>query len=419
MVEVPINSLDAGNPLYLQYNDHFNLPIVGFKLTGSDNYKMWSTAMKIALKGKNKMGFIDGSCVKPVTSVVFVQQWERCNVIILGWILGCNLLARDPLPDVKDAFAIVSREESHKGLAPGKLSTKSLAAFVVRTNNERCYELNGFPASFKRNPNLPKQSGFVKKFSGNNVDVSQTASISSGSMSASFTNEQMVKLLSLINEKLNANVSCSMTNAYMYNVTLGWIIASGANQNMIVFTKNMFNVVDISSLRLTVGHPNGTMAKITAIGSLKLTENVVLFDVLMVPEYNDLKLQKIMGTGSESGGLYMFDCDNSGKSTVGMCNSGFVCYVSKELWHSRLGHPVDQVLSVLSDKIGFKSGDHVSAYDICHRAKHIRKHFPLSDHMSSSLADLIHLDVWGPYKVTSKDGYKYFLTVVEDFNIAV
>ena len=85
---VLISSLDAGNPLYLHANDNSNLALVNVKLTGAENYKMWSTAMKIALRGKNKMGFIDGNCVKPVTSVVLTQQWERCNAIVLGWILG-------------------------------------------------------------------------------------------------------------------------------------------------------------------------------------------------------------------------------------------------------------------------------------------------------------------------------------------
>ncbi|GJU40908.1 reverse transcriptase domain-containing protein [Tanacetum coccineum] len=228
-----------------------------------------------------------------------------------------NLLARDPLPDVKDAFAVVSREESHRGLAPGKITAKTNpAAFVAKTNNgnnnfnnnrrvnsnnnsnrgpnpnlvckhyglightiERCYELNGYPAGFKRNLNLSKQSGFVKTFNGNNVDASQSGSTSSSSMTASFTNDQMMKLLSLINEKPATNVSggmaCNMpcffnnctyfnfhidkffygkTNAY--NVTLGWIIDSGANQHMIVSTKNMFNVVDISSLQLSVVRKN-------------------------------------------------------------------------------------------------------------------------------------------------------------------
>ncbi|GJV18070.1 reverse transcriptase domain-containing protein [Tanacetum coccineum] len=57
MAEVLISSLDASNPLFLQANDHSNMPIVGFKLTGFDNYKMWSNAMKIALKGINKRLF--------------------------------------------------------------------------------------------------------------------------------------------------------------------------------------------------------------------------------------------------------------------------------------------------------------------------------------------------------------------------
>ncbi|GKE31612.1 hypothetical protein Tco_1450934 [Tanacetum coccineum] len=34
------------------------------------------------------MGFIDGNFVKLVTSVVRAQQWERCNVLVLGWILS-------------------------------------------------------------------------------------------------------------------------------------------------------------------------------------------------------------------------------------------------------------------------------------------------------------------------------------------
>nr|GEW18890.1 ribonuclease H-like domain-containing protein [Tanacetum cinerariifolium] len=436
-------------------------------LIGSENYKMWSTAMKIALTGKNKMGFIDGTCVKPVTSPVLAQQWEICNDIVLGWILGSlsqelylgqvyseiasesNLLARIPLPDVKDAF-VVSREESHRGLAPGKTSAKSNhAAFLLKLT----------------------MSGFVNKFSGNNVDMSQNASTYSSSMSASFTNEQMVKLLSLINEKPAANVFDSMagnmpcffnnstyfnlniekfycvkSGSYVYNVTLGWIIDSGANQHMTTSTKNMFNVVDISSLKLSIGHPNGTMANIIAIGSMRFTENVVLFDVLIIPEYTvnllsvnkmikdskyfvgfdeskcyiqDLKLGKIVGTGSESVGLCMFYYDHNGKTFAGMSNSGIVSYVFKELWHCRLGHPTDQVLSVLSGKIGYKNGDHTSACDICHKAKQTREPFPLSDHKSFRIGDLIHLDVCGPYKATSRDGYKYFLTIVDDFSRAV
>nr|GEZ26581.1 ribonuclease H-like domain-containing protein [Tanacetum cinerariifolium] len=64
-----------------------------------------------------------------------------------------------------------------------------------------------------------------------------------------------------------------------------------------------------------------------------------------------------IGTGSESGGLYLFDVDQNGKSMCGLSNSAFVCRVSKKLWHKRLGHPSDQVLSILDHEILKKPND--------------------------------------------------------------
>ncbi|GJY85228.1 ribonuclease H-like domain-containing protein [Tanacetum coccineum] len=43
---------------------------------------------------------------------------------------------------------------------------------------------------------------------------------------------------------------------------------------------------------------------------------------------------------------------------------------------------------------------------VCQRAKQTREPFPLSDHVSSSLGELVHLDLWGPYRVTSSEGFK-------------
>ncbi|GJW15086.1 hypothetical protein Tco_0019219 [Tanacetum coccineum] len=173
---------------------------------------------------------------------------------------------------------------------------------------ERCYELIGYPAGFKRNPNLSRPYGNNNKRFNANCEVNQFVPSTSGPLSSSFTNEQMVKLLSLINEKPSpaANMSGTRTSFYnnvffnrnfekffcdksksdMYNVTLGWIIDSGANHHMTDFTRNMFNVVDISSLMLIGCHPNGTLAKISAIGSLRLSSGIVLFDVLVILEYN-------------------------------------------------------------------------------------------------------------------------------------
>ncbi|GJY87743.1 hypothetical protein Tco_0502371 [Tanacetum coccineum] len=230
-----------------------------------------------------------------------------------------TVLAKDPLPNVKDAFYIVSSEEFYNGLHPAwSASAKAQpVTFVVKTNNnsnnfnrrvKRCYELIGYHVGFKRNLNLSKQSSMVKRFNAN-AEVDHFVPSSFGSIFAFFTNKQMMKLLSLINEKPSISANMSI----VFNVTLGWIIDYGANQYM----TDMFNVLDTSSLMLTVGHHNGTLVKRTAIGSLRLTNDVVLFDVVVVPEYNDLNLGKLVGTGSETGGLYLFDVDK-----IESCESG-------------------------------------------------------------------------------------------------
>ena len=75
------------------------------------------------------------------------------------------------------------------------------------------------------------------------------------------------------------------SNSVLCNISVGWIIDSGANQHMTVTTKNMFGNADISDLNLIFGHTNGTLAKIKYVGNLYLSNNVVLYDVLVVPEY--------------------------------------------------------------------------------------------------------------------------------------
>ncbi|GKD21931.1 hypothetical protein Tco_1223634 [Tanacetum coccineum] len=53
-------------------------------------------------------------------------------------------------------------------------------------------------------------------------------------------------------------------------------------------------------------------ANASMAGNLRLNANVVLFDVLVVPEYNDLNIVKTVGTVSKVAGLYLFDVEQSG-----------------------------------------------------------------------------------------------------------
>nr|GEW89415.1 putative reverse transcriptase domain-containing protein [Tanacetum cinerariifolium] len=148
-----INNLDVGNPLHVQNSNNSNYVIIPFKLLGTENYRIWFGTVKLALQARNKYGFIDGSCLKEsyATSDVLSVKWDRCNTMVLTWIMNVvsqdvymglyvrsYLLTRDPLPEVKDAYNVISREESHRGVPESSSITESkqnATSFVAKTFN--------------------------------------------------------------------------------------------------------------------------------------------------------------------------------------------------------------------------------------------------------------------------------------------
>ncbi|KAJ0922526.1 putative RNA-directed DNA polymerase [Helianthus annuus] len=555
--ETLVSKLDASDPLYLHASDSSNLTIVNIKLKGSENYTIWSSAMKLALQVKNKIGFIDGSCTKSKDNDVLAKQWDRCNSVVITWILNSvseelymgqvfsklasevwadlketydkidgsvifglhqkinslsqngtsvsdyyhklntmwkqfdqmiqlpsctchaskefndfshmiklmqflmglddvyhpvrtNLLTSETLPSVKTAFSIISREESHRNSKnPLKDQTQNVG-FVSKTNQsfetkkkfnrgpnpnlkcthcnklghtvDRCYEIVGYPQNSKSRSN---QS--TKSFASNN-SVSNKVESSSASTIPALTPDQVSRLLGLLNER---------TGESSQNANVG---DSGANQHMVRTEEGIFDAIDVSEFNIKVKHPNGSDATVTKIGKYKLNDKVILTDVFVVPEYyvnllsvyklaKDNKLRVLFDenncyiqdshtkntlvTGNQVDGLYF--CGDTSK-TMKVC---FNSHDTLNLWHSRLGHPSNPVLSVLKDSLNLKFTNNDIPCEVCHRAKQHRVPFPLSDHKTSSLGELIHLDVWGPYRIQSREGYKYFLSVVDDYSRAV
>ena len=48
-------------------------------------------------------------------------------------------------------------------------------------------------------------------------------------------------------------------------------------------------------------------------------------------------------------------------------------------------------------------------------AKQTKLPFPISETKSNACFDLVHMDIWGPISITSMHGFRYFLTVVDDY----
>ncbi|XP_006342287.1 uncharacterized protein [Solanum tuberosum] len=79
--------VDAHHPLHLQACDTPGSSLVSIQLTGSENYSLWSRSMKIGLLGKGKLGFITGQYSKDKFAVSLHDLWEKCNTIVLSWIM--------------------------------------------------------------------------------------------------------------------------------------------------------------------------------------------------------------------------------------------------------------------------------------------------------------------------------------------
>ncbi|XP_071727921.1 uncharacterized protein [Rutidosis leptorrhynchoides] len=375
-----------------------------------------------------------------------------------------NLLMTDPLPSVKTAFAVISREESHRNFASHPTGTKvQNSAFVAKIQ----------PNTFNNNNTNTNKKNLIwvilldtlenlSLLQNNNNCVSEKSNESASS--SPFTVEQISKLMSLINDKdngattsMNSNMSgIFWNNSSKFNSNFeiffcnnmflknenrknNWIIDSGANQHMVCNDDELFASVDVSNMNISVSHPNGTHAKIVKVGNIKINDFITLFNVLYIPEYcvnllsvnkltksdkffvgfnetncfiQDFVINEVVGIGDEHDGLYMFK-----KYVLGISNNSSSC--TMKLWHSRLGHPASQVLNILSDSLKFTNHNNTEPCDICHQAKQTREPFPLSEHNSLKLGDLLNLDLWGPYKVASKEGYKYFLTNQFNANVKV
>ncbi|GJS75301.1 ribonuclease H-like domain-containing protein, partial [Tanacetum coccineum] len=252
----------------------------------------------------------------------------------------------------------------------------SLLMFLIERiiRDLRCFKIIGYP------PN------FGKKKAGQNVKGKNVSNNDVGSSSSSgFFDEQLSTLISFIKENS--------------------VNGKGVQANM---------------ADSTVSHPNGIEAFITKISNMPLTDYLTLFDVLVVPEYcvslmsvhkvardskmifafdelkyyilnQDLNARKVLGTGRQFGGyitLMEIKVENLRVFALIM----FV-FLSKYTWNYRLGHPADQVLNVLRPSLLFENDKSDVMCDICQRAKQTREPFPLSDHVSTEIRKLVHLDL--------------------------
>ncbi|XP_074341673.1 uncharacterized protein LOC141679087 [Apium graveolens] len=81
------SSLEQDNPLHLHSSDNPGMKLVNDPFDGS-GFSNWKRSMIIALSARNKLGFVDGSLTCPEIGSNSHKSWQRCNDMVISWILG-------------------------------------------------------------------------------------------------------------------------------------------------------------------------------------------------------------------------------------------------------------------------------------------------------------------------------------------
>ncbi|GKA07501.1 hypothetical protein Tco_0686725, partial [Tanacetum coccineum] len=178
-----------------------------------------------------------------------------------------NTSEANPIHDVKTAFSIISREESHRGSSSSSSGNKSqasvFAAKVHNNNNfkknsraknpnltctnpscgltghtiEKCYKIVGYPEQIKKKWANNGNNNSQRSFSSNNSSTS-TAEVPTSAV-LSLTIDQIQQLIKMLNSKPQSNIHANMAGSLycsnsktcfkVYKTDKGWIIDSGAN----------------------------------------------------------------------------------------------------------------------------------------------------------------------------------------------
>ncbi|RVW50306.1 Retrovirus-related Pol polyprotein from transposon TNT 1-94 [Vitis vinifera] len=233
-------------------------------------------------------------------------------------------------------------------------------------------------------------------------------------------------------------------NTFTPVINSAWIIDSSATDHM------TFDSRQVSPLRSfsqkIVSTANGNTTPIIGERSLTLTDTLNFDSVLVVPSLNynllsisqitaalscivifwpefcvikDIQTRQTIGCGIKQGKLYYLDLQSkdSNKLQQALMADGYEGEKKKSeiwLWHRHLRHASFGYLKKLFSSLFAKSDISGFRCDICELAKSHRVSFPLILNKSPLPFMVIHFDVWGPSKVPTLSGSRWFVTFIDD-----
>ena len=103
-----------------------------------------------------------------------------------------------------------------------------------------------------------------------------------------------------------------------------------------------------------------------------------------------------------------------------LSHSSTVSSSSINVLHRQLGHPSSKVMKhVLTNckHLQFSNKTQIPDFcDACQYGKVHKLHFGVTENKTASPLELIHTDLWGPTPITSLNGYRYYISFIDDYS---
>ena len=196
-----------------------------------------------------------------------------------------------------------------------------------------------------------------------------------------------------------------------------WIIDSRASSHVCSDLGMFDSFVPVSSVTITL--PNGRFVPITHTGTIKITDSLILYDVLLVPDFqfnlisvsslirslvcaahffpNGCLIQELsrglmIGKGSLYNNLYILDSPCAVSNKIVFCGS---ISTDSSVWHQRLGHPSSSVFKNISTSLPSYKNIESDSFpcQVCPLAKQRRLAYVSHNNLASHPFDLIQMDV--------------------------
>ena len=328
---------------------------------------------------------------------------------------------------------------------------------------DKCFQLHGYPPGWtgpKGKRNLPSAHAAI---STEEVFIKN----SNESQRFSLTAEEFNKLIALANSSSttqNIDTSTAAVNlattqfsgnlfsqcnyvSTKLNSEFSWILDTSATNHMIC--SHLLYSSTPKPVTNSINLPNGQTVPALYIGTVSLSSTLHLHNVLCVPNFSfnllsvskltkesnlclsffdshcllqDQSMKKMIGIAYEKQGLYYLP---QASSKANSCqhnqfnptpiSASIITRNQPNLWHYRLGHVSNSRIPFLRQIDNSITFDCTNVCEICPLAKQKKLSFPVSQSISNKEFELIHCDIWGPFATISYSGFKFFLTIVDDF----